>query len=137
MQFSETLKLDKEEFTKALIKAHADSNITNIYTTIGQFNNIRTEATPLNRVAISISKLFGNDNKKCLSFMFRFRALLMILPEVPQDYKREKDQNTDEIHEDLLSVACSCPLTKSGKFHKQKFLTALKKLEISSHGKQQ
>jgi len=74
-------------------------------------------------------KLFGNDPKKFLSAMFRFRALEKIVEHIPPEYKRNRDQNTDEIHEDVVAVAAFCPLTKSGKFHKQKFLAALKKLK--------
>lgn len=137
MQFNETLKLNKNEFIEALNKAHNESLITNFNTSIGPFNKIRTENTLLDRFGISVYKLFGDDPKKCLSFMFRFRALLMIIADVPQDYKREKYQDTDEIHEDLIAVACSCPLTKSGKFHKQKFFTALKKFDKSIREKQE
>lgn len=97
--------------------------------TDGSSKTLQFADIPINRFGIAVLQRYGKDTKKYSSFMFRAFALMDLVRsgELSSHYYRPapKDDEASEIHDAVLELAASFPLSATGGFERRAFLEAL------------
>jgi hypothetical protein len=86
---------------------------------------------PINRFGVAVLQRYGKRTKKYSSFMFRVFALMDLIHSDalrPYYYRpAQREGEPSELHDAVLDVAASHPLTTEGGFERGSFLEALAK----------
>jgi hypothetical protein len=86
---------------------------------------------PINRFGVAVLQRYGRRTKKYSSFMFRVFALMDLIRSgvlSPYYYRpAHREGEPSELHDAVLDVAASHPLTAKGGFEREAFLKALAK----------
>jgi hypothetical protein len=83
---------------------------------------------PENRFFLAVRQRYNRDRRKFSSFAWRWCALMDLLHSgaLPDTFIRRGDDEVG-IHDNVLELAASLPLTTRGHFRKRSFLAALKR----------
>jgi hypothetical protein len=101
----------------------------------GSVETLQFTDIPINRFGMAVLRRYGKQTEKASSFMFRFFALndLIRSGQLSPDYYRPapKDGEPSEIHDAVLEVAATLPLSPKGAFKPRAFLKALRQASAS------